>query len=131
MRSKAPIVLLILLLAMILPAAAAAVRVPSRWLPGDAAIQPAAREQVAAFVASGGTNVLAVWADGRGNSVGGYYGETSRDIYGMRFDAQGNPLEPVPFVVTAARASQEMPRAAWNGTNWLVVFETTTEGGTG
>lgn len=131
MRSKAPIALLITLFAMALPVAPAAVRLPSRWLPGDAAVQPAAREQVHPFLASGGGNVLAVWSDGRGNSVGGSYGETSRDIYAMRFDAQGTPLETVPFVVTAARASQQLPRAAWNGTSWLVVFETTTEGGTG
>ncbi|HEX4931598.1 MAG TPA: hypothetical protein VFV33_00380, partial [Gemmatimonadaceae bacterium] len=85
MRSKAPIALLTLFLTMGLSAIWAAVRLPSRWLPGDAAVQPAAREQVTPFVASGGANVLAVWSDGRGNSVGGSYGETSRDIYAMRF----------------------------------------------
>ncbi|HEX6851455.1 MAG TPA: PKD domain-containing protein [Candidatus Polarisedimenticolaceae bacterium] len=82
-------------------------------------------------LSAGGSSVLAVWSDGRANSAGGYYGETSRDIYAMRFDSQGAPLQVVPFVVTAARASQQIPRAAWNGTSWLVVFETTTEGGTG
>jgi len=33
--------------------------------------------------------------------------------------------------VTAARASQEFPRAAFNGTNWLVVFESYDLTGTG
>src|SRR5512134_2133731 len=108
MRSKAPVALLLLLLIGVLSVRSAAARVPSRWLPGDAAVQPAAREQVTPALSAGGSSVLAVWSDGRANSVGGYYGETSRDIYAMRFDSQGAPLQVVPFVVTAARASQQI-----------------------
>jgi len=49
----------------------------------------------------------------------------------MRLDGAGNPLESVPFEVTAGRASQQNPRAAWNGTSWLVVYESYDFGGTG
>lgn len=131
MRMKAPAVVLLVILSFLAAPAFGGAKLPSRWLPGDTAVQAATREQVTPFLASGGNTVLAVWSDGRANSVGGYYGETSRDIYGMRFDAQGVPLDAVPFVVTAARASQEIPRAAWNGTAWLVVFESYEAGGTG
>ncbi|HEU4403209.1 MAG TPA: PKD domain-containing protein [Candidatus Polarisedimenticolia bacterium] len=114
-----------------LPANAQTVRLPSRFVPGDVAITAAAMYQVAPFLSQGGSAVLAVWADNRANSTGGYEGETSWDIYGMRLDGAGNPLEAVPFAVTAGRASQHNPRAAWNGTNWLVVYESNDISGTG
>ncbi len=106
-------------------------RVPARLLPGDAAISAAAKDQSAPFLAQGGSTVLAVWSDNRANSTGGYEGETSRDIYGMRFDGAGNALDAVPFPIATGRASQELPRAAWNGSHWLVVFESYDVGGTG
>lgn len=113
------------------PLAAATVHVPSRFVPGDAAISAAAKDQVEPYLAQGGATVLAVWSDNRANSTGGYEGETSWDVYGMRFDAAGNPLDPVPFAIAAGRAAQRHPRAAWNGSNWLVVFESVDFGGTG
>jgi len=114
-----------------LPAKAQTVRLPSRFVPGDLAISAAANNQAAPYLSQGGATLLAVWSDDRANSTGGYEGETSEDIYGMRFDAAGTPLEPVPFVVTAGKAAQENPRAAWNGTNWLVVYESYDVSGTG
>ncbi len=111
--------------------AGAAVRLPARWVPGDAAISPAAADQSMVSLAPGGGMVLALWSDNRANSTGGYEGETSRDIYALRLDGNGTPLDAVPFAVTAARASQEFPRAAFNGTNWLVVFESYDLTGTG
>ena len=110
---------------------AASVRMPSRYVPGDGAIAAAAKDQVAPFLCQGGTTVLAVWSDNRANSTGGYEGETSWDIYGMRFDASGQALDKVPFAIAAGPASQKLPRASWNGTNWLVVFESVDFGGTG
>src|SRR5512134_1534655 len=98
-------------------------RLPSRFVPGDATIAPAYKDQRTPFLAQGGDTVLAVWSDNRANSTGGYEGETSWDIYGMRIDDRGDPLEVAPFPIAASRASQENPRAAWNGTNWLVVYE--------
>jgi PKD repeat protein len=98
-------------------------RTPNRFLPGDAEIAPAANDQSAPFIAAGGGVTLAVWSDNRANSTGGYEGETSRDIYGMRFDAVGQPLDATPFPIAANPAAQEFPRVAWNGTHFLVVFE--------
>ncbi|MCU0223270.1 MAG: PKD domain-containing protein [Acidobacteria bacterium] len=123
----------LLLLAILIPCTStvAAERLPARWVPGDAAVSPAAADQSAPSLAAGGGMVLALWSDNRANSTGGYEGETSRDIYAMRFDGNGAPLDAVPFAVTAARASQEFPRAAFNGTNWLVVFESYDLTGTG
>jgi PKD repeat protein len=110
---------------------ARAVRRPSRFVPGDLTIAAAVNNQTAPFLVQGGATLLAIWSDDRANSTGGYEGETSEDIYGMRFDAAGTPLEPVPFAVTAEQAAQENPRAAWNGTNWLVVYESYDVSGTG
>lgn len=129
-RNTLPI-LCAVLLAVAAPVAAGTVKVPSRFFPGDAAIAPSAKEQLTPFLSQGGSTILAVWSDNRANSVGGYVGETSQDIYGMRIDASGNPLEAVPFAIAAGPAAQTNPRAAWNGTNWLVVFESVDFGGTG
>ena len=82
-------------------------------------------------IAHGGNLMLAVWSDNRANVTGGYEGETSKDIYGVRLDAAGNLLDAVPIAITAARATQDNPKVVWNGTNWLVVFESYDLGGTG
>ncbi len=62
-------------------------------------------------IASGGNMTLAVWQDGRalpGNLLvpPAIEWETSYDIYAMRFDATGNPLDRVPLVVTQEAAAQ-------------------------
>ena len=100
-------------------------------LPGDAAIAPAAGAQTAPAIAQGGDLMLAVWADDRANVTGGLEGETSKDIYGVRFDAEGNLLDAVPIAITAARSSQDNPKVVWNGSNWLVIFESYQLGGAG
>ena len=107
--------------------------VPSRAasLPGDATIVPAAGEQSAPAIALGANTLLAVWSDNRSNPYGGYEYETSSDIYGVRLSTNGTPLDAAPIAVCAAPAAQKNPKAAWNGSNWLVVFESTGPGGTG
>jgi len=110
---------------------AGSTRLPSHFVPGDTTIAAAVNDQTTPFLAPGGSTVLSLWSDNRANSTGGYEGETSWDIYGMRFDAAGNPLETVPFAVAAGRAAQKYPRASWNGTNWLVVYESSDVSGTG
>ena len=60
-----------------------------------------------------------------------YEFETAHDIYGMRLDATGNPIDTVPFVITQEAASQDNPQVVWNGTNWLVLFESYDLSGTG
>ena len=102
-----------------------------RLFPGDAAIAPAAGDQTAPAIAQGGNLMLAVWSDNRANVTGGLEGETSKDIYGVRFDAEGNLLDAVPIAITAARSTQDNPKVVWNGTHWLVVFESYELGGTG
>ncbi len=100
-------------------------------LPGDTAISAAAGNQLAPTITSGNNLSLVVWDDARSNPSGSYEYETSRDIYGVRLDFAGNSLDPVPLAIVAGRASQSYPRAAWNGANWLVVFQSVDAGGTG
>jgi PKD repeat protein len=101
------------------------------FLPGDAIASAASGTQNAPAIARGGSVTLVAWSDDRGNPIGGSWGETSGDIYAMRLDAVGNPLDAVPFPVTAAAATQERPKVAWNGTDFLVVFENVGLNGTG
>lgn len=100
-------------------------------LPGDAVKSAAAGEQARPAIARGNTVSLAVWDDSRANPYGSYDYETSRDIYGVRLDAAGNSLDPVPLAIVAGRASQTAPKVAWNGANWLVVYQSVDVGGTG
>ena len=105
-------------------------------LPGDATIAPAAGDQTAPAVARGGNLLLAVWTDNRPNPYpSGFYAwseyETSRDIYGVRLDTAGNVLDAVPLAIVARRSNQNYPKVCWNGTNWLVVYQSVDVGGTG
>lgn len=102
-----------------------------RFLPGDIAISQAIGTQSTPAMARGGDKVLVVWTDFRSNPFAFYEYETSKDIYGMRFDANGNRLDATPFPVAAGAGSQESPKVSWNGTNWLVGFTTAKLGGTG
>lgn len=104
---------------------------PSRFVPGDAAISPAAGEQSSPALAQGGDKVLVVWTDGRANTTDTSGLETAYDIYGMRFDAAGAPLDAVPLPIAAVPADQGNPQVVWNGINWLVMFESYSLSGTG
>jgi len=86
--------------------------------------------QSAPAIARGEGATLIVWTDQRANPYGGNDYETSADIYGMRFDAEGNPIDVLPFPVVAGAAAQQNPKVAWNGSEWLVVFESYLLGGT-
>ncbi len=126
------VLFLSLTLSMSVPARAIT-QLPSHFIPGDDAIGAAAGDQSAPAIARGGDNFLVVWSDKRSNPNGGIYFEfeTSNDIYGVRLDATGNPLEMVPFPIDAGPGSQENPKVVWNGTDWLVVYESYDIGGTG
>ncbi len=101
-------------------------------LPGDIAPAATANSQSAPAMARGDDKFLVVWSDNRSNPYGQSADyETGRDLYGIRLDADGNPLDPQPFVITAEPGAQTRPRIAWNGSNWLVVFESTVAGPTG
>ncbi len=115
------------------PLAQSASLIPSRFLSGDDAISGAASDQTVPVIAAGGNMMLAVWSDKRSYPAGApfYEFETAHDIYGMRLDASGNPIDTVPFVITQEAASQDNPQVVWNGTNWLVLFESYDLSGTG
>lgn len=111
--------------------AQAQVSTPNHSLPGDATVNPAAGVQVNPAISQGGDTILVVWADGRANTTNSSGLETAYDIYGMRFDANGAPLDATPIAIAAVPADQNFPQVAWNGANWLVLFESYTVSGTG
>src|SRR6478735_2999107 len=71
--------------------------IPSLFLPGDRAIGLSSGDQVAPEIANGGNIFLAVWQDKRAYPTSLPFTqsewETSSDIYAMRIDADGNPLD--------------------------------------
>jgi PKD repeat protein len=103
-------------------------------LPGDGVVWPAAGDQVVPAIARGINATLAVWTDSRANPSGVYASseyETSRDIYGARLDPAGNVLDSASLVIVARRSNQNYPKICWNGSNWLVVYQSVDVGGTG
>lgn len=105
---------------------------PLQLLPGDAVLAPAAGKQLNPEIAPGNGEYLLVWVDDRAAltdvatfSGGPWFDHhigTLWDIYAVRLDAQGNPLDPTPIIVTQAIQNQGLPAVAWNGTDWLVVW---------
>jgi hypothetical protein len=75
---------------------------------------PAPGTQTAPGIAFDGTNFLVVWEDHR--NVGA-------DIYGARVTTAGVVLDPVGFAISTAAGDQEPPAVAFDGTNFLVVWE--------
>jgi PKD repeat protein len=119
-------------LSLVLPVQALTV-LPGSYVPGDDTVGTAAANQFTPAIANGNGNFLAVWSDQRSMGYDPTFSETetSNDIYGILLDADGNLLDTLPFVVTAAPGSQENPQVVWNGSNWLVVFESYGVHGTG
>ncbi|HET6261788.1 MAG TPA: hypothetical protein VFG99_06065, partial [Chloroflexia bacterium] len=103
-------------------------------LPGDSAIGPAAGNQDRAQIAAGGNGYLVVWEESRANHLnilgnqgcqgGDPCGQTLKDIYAARLDANGQLVDTFPIVVSQATWDQSLPQVAWNGQNWLVVWNT-------
>lgn len=77
-------------------------------------ISTATNDQMSPAVAFDGTNYLVVWADMRTNVW---------DIYGTRVDQSGNVLNPAGIVISNAANYQEKPAVAFDGTNYLVVWQ--------
>src|ERR1051325_2215639 len=102
--------------------------------PGDAASGRAAMNQENPQIAAGGGGYLVVWEDSRTNYTGfpsnalptdGYAsGQTLKDIYAARLDANGQLIDTTPILVAQATFDQSVPQVAWNGQNWLVVWNT-------
>lgn len=103
-------------------------------LPGDSTIGPAGGSQETPQIAAGGSGYLVVWEDSRTNylnypgnalqSGGEPGGQSLKDIYAARLDANGNLIDTIPIVVAQATWDQTRPQVAWNGQNWLVVWNT-------
>jgi hypothetical protein len=85
--------------------------------PSNIAISAAADNQESPSVAFDGTDYLVVWRDHRGGSG------SSDEIYGTRVDASGTVLDPPGIAVSTAAGDQSYPSVAFDGTNYLVVWE--------
>ena len=100
---------------------------PPVLLPGDTAPVVAPGVQAAAAMARGGNQYLVVWEDSRTDGTGsvstGGWGPGPSDIFAMRLDAAGQPIDLVPIVVSMRPFNQTRTNVAWNGSNWLVVWE--------
>jgi hypothetical protein len=70
-------------------------------------------------VAFDGTNYLVVWQDNRG---------TGFDLYGVRVSASGTVLDASGLVISSAIGHQRNPAVAFDGTNYLAVWEDTRNG---
>lgn len=62
------------------------------------------------------TQMMAVWIDGRAEV-------SSWSIYGARFNSDGAIIDPDGFLITRSANYERKPAAAFDGTNYLVVWE--------
>jgi hypothetical protein len=93
----------------------------TRVTPGGELLDPfgfvipqAAREQLAPVLAFDGANYLVVWEDHRGGSP---------DIYGARVTPGGTVLDPDGIAISQAPNWELTPALAFDGANYLVVWE--------
>jgi hypothetical protein len=77
----------------------------------DAPVYQDAQEADAAF---DGTNYLVVWT---------HRTATGDDVYGTRVSASGEILDPAGFVISAGTTNETAPAVAFDGTNYLVVWQ--------
>jgi len=89
--------------------------------PSGIAISTAADDQWYPALAFDGANLLVVWADGRSSA-------THDDICGARVAPAGVVLDPSGIAVSTANAHQWYPALAFDGTNFLVVWQDSRSG---
>jgi hypothetical protein len=83
--------------------------------PEGIAVSTAAGWQYFPAVASDGSDFLVVWQEERDSG--------GTDIYGARVNSSGGILDPGGFAITAPSDTHSRPALAFNGTNFLVVWE--------
>ena len=96
-------------------------------LPGDMTPAPAIGTQEDPFLVAGNGMYLAVYEDERvlampttGNDP---WEAGHTDIYATRIAPDGTVIDTSPIVVDSSPYSQKHPGAVFNGTDWLVAFE--------
>ncbi|MBM7113169.1 TolB family protein [Archangium primigenium] len=82
--------------------------------PSGIPISTAASDQMAPAVAHNGTNFLVVWQDARSGVF---------DIYGARVNGAGTVLNTNGILISVAVGAQERPSVAYNGSDFVVVWE--------
>ncbi|MHB8874871.1 MAG: hypothetical protein ACYC8T_14375, partial [Myxococcaceae bacterium] len=87
--------------------------------PSGIAISTAANGQNNPAVAWGGTSYFVAWQDLRGASL---------DIYGTRVSAAGAVQDASGIATSTAAGQQRAPAVAWDGTNYLIVWDDTRGG---
>ncbi|HEX8834929.1 MAG TPA: IPT/TIG domain-containing protein, partial [Abditibacteriaceae bacterium] len=85
------------------------------------AVSTATNNQQNPAIAWDGINYFVVWQDDR--SASNMY-----DIYGSRVSSAGTVLNTAGIPVCAATGHQALPALAWDGSNYLVVWEDTRSG---
>jgi hypothetical protein len=92
-------------------------------LPGDMTVHWATNSQQDHSIAQGDSQTLVVWSDYRGRSSGSQTIQSDGDIFGIRLDPEGVAIDAVPFVIAGGMGLQRYPTVAWNGENWLVLYQ--------
>jgi len=92
--------------------------------PSGIAVSTAANDQWCSGLAFDGTNFLAVWQDSRS-------GESGYDVYGARVTPAAAVLDPSGIAISTAASNQCYPALAFDGTNFLVVWQESRSGESG
>ena len=96
-----------------------------RELPGDLTVGPAAGEQRHASSAAGNGQSLVVYEDHRaalGDTVA-YSSSGVAMLEAVRLDFNGAPMDSTPITIRKGTNAPRDPRVAWNGSNYLVVWD--------
>jgi len=83
--------------------------------PGGIAVSTAVNPQAYPSVAFGGTDYMVVWHDERNSS---HY-----DLYGARVSKNGEVLNPSGIPISVLSKRQGFPSIAYDGTNYVVVWQ--------